>query len=46
MMLANKTIPIQRESTPPGRFLTLYSKIPSGPNFRTFSPLFLAVIYT
>ncbi len=45
-MLANKTTPIQRESPPPGRFSTLYSKISSGPNFRTFSPLFLAVIYT
>ncbi|STI20238.1 beta-lactamase [Escherichia coli] len=46
VMLANKTIPIQRESPPPGRFSTLYSKISSGPNFRTFSALFLAVIYT
>lgn len=36
VMLANKTIPIQRESPPPGRFSTLYSKISSGPNFRTF----------
>ncbi|WP_206427203.1 hypothetical protein, partial [Escherichia coli] len=25
---------------------SLYSKISSGPNFRTFSALFLAVIYT
>ncbi len=35
-MLANKNYPNPARVTAPGRFSTLYSKISSGPNFRTF----------
>ncbi len=46
VMLANKNYPNPARVTAAWHLETLYSKISSGPNFRTFSALFLAVIYT